>query len=275
MASKDEEAVFDIRTALFLAAVCEQTYVQFKSRDGMFLMPAGYRAVGTIKAQAYESKPEYFGFLIESEHSAILAFRGTGSVMEWVSDFISQQIRCKPVKPPSLTHKGFTDIYMSCRDKVLALVRNVSPDKKLYITGHSLGGALATLAALDTAFNDLREPTVYTFGAPRVGDPKFSRIYNRMIKEHWRVQNEFDIVPLLPPLVYRQPKKRKLFYYMHVKTEVKRSFRMGSVSGNHVLSSYFANLSKDDPAFAAALCEGALGWCPSPPPRPTEPDELS
>jgi len=268
----DDAGAFDIRTALFMAAVCEQAYVQYYNPAGMFLMPLGYRSVGSFKAQAYESKPEYFGFLIESDRAAVLSFRGTGSAMDWVSDFISQQVSFRPGKPQCLSHKGFTDIYSSCREDIRSLVQASDPDKQLFITGHSLGGALATLAAFDMALNDEREPIVYTFGAPRVGDPKFARAYNRTVKQHWRIQNEYDIVPHLPPLVYRQPKTKNIFYYMHVRGEVKRSFRMGSVSGNHVLRGYFADLAKDDPAYADALCESPMGWCPSPPDPPQTED---
>jgi triacylglycerol lipase len=267
MALKNNEngQQFDTRTALFLAAVCGQTYVQYGSPDGVFLIPAGYQMAGSFKAQSYEDNPEYFGFVIESDRAIVLAFRGSGSAMDWVSDFISQQVPFKPVKTSCQSHKGFTDIYMTCQQAVRSIVHMTDPDKPLFITGHSLGGALATLAAFDIGTNTGREPIVYTYGSPRVGDVKFARTYNRTIKQHWRVQNEYDIVPHLPPLVYRQPKTRNIFYYMHVKGEVKRSFRMGSVSGNHVLSSYFADLSREDPAYAAMLCEGPPGWCPSPP----------
>ncbi|GFN33087.1 lipase family protein [Paenibacillus xylaniclasticus] len=267
----EKAAAFDSCTALFMAAVCEQSYVQYYNPTGAFLVPTGYRTIGKFKAQAYESKPEYFGFLIESDRVAVLAFRGTRSTMDWVSDFISQQIIYKPGKPKCLSHKGFTDIYASCREQVIELVKTIDPSKQLFVTGHSLGGALATLAAFDIAFNLEREPIVYTFGAPRVGDPRFARLYNKLVKQHWRIQNEYDIVPHLPPLVYRQPKTKKIFYYMHVRGEVKRSFRMGSVFGNHVLRSYFADLAKDDPAYAAALCASPIGWCPPPPdPPPAE-----
>lgn len=52
-----------------------------------------------------------------------------------------------------MTHRGFTDIYASARDAILSLLGTLSPEKTLYVTGHSLGGALATLCALDVAAN--------------------------------------------------------------------------------------------------------------------------
>lgn len=254
----------DMGTALFLASVCGQTYVQFNNKeDGLFLVPRTYSLTGSFTARAYNNRPERFGFVITSESSSILAFRGTGSAVEWVSDFIAQQTPYRPVRLAGGTHKGFTDIYMSARDQVYSLLAQLPVDRPLFITGHSLGGALATLAALDIASNSpFTAPVVYTFGAPRVGDPDFVRAYNYTVPYHWRVQNEFDIVPHLPPLVYQSPQTKQTYFYLHVKGEVMRSFRMGSVAGNHVLSSYFADLAREHPQLAASMCAEPPGWCP-------------
>ncbi|MFD1954176.1 lipase family protein [Paenibacillus thailandensis] len=255
----------DYRTAIFLAAVCSQTYLQYVNPGGLFLMPKSYSLVGEITAKGYGAYAERFGFVIESEQAGIVAFRGTSSVTDWVSDFIAQQIPYRPVKNAGSTHKGFTDLYMSARESLFVLLDRLPQDKPLFITGHSLGGALSTLAALDIASNKpFTNPIVYTFGAPRVGDPAFVRSYNGRIGTHWRFQNEYDIVPHLPPIIYQQPNTDNVYYYMHVKGEVPREFKGGSVSGNHVISSYFADLAKEDPSFAAAVCTEPPGWCPLP-----------
>ncbi|WP_424767947.1 lipase family protein [Paenibacillus sp. sgz302251] len=254
----------DLQTALFLAAVCGQTYMQFNNKDGLFLVPRTYKLAGELWAKAAESSEERFGFVLTSEHASVLAFRGSGSAVDWVADFIAQQTPYRPVKNAGLTHKGFTDIYMSARNQILELVKQLPEDKPLFVTGHSLGGALATLASYDLASNTaFTSPIVYTFGAPRVGDPAFVRQYNTTIATHWRFQNEFDIVPHLPTLVYQSPKTKQAYYYMHVKGEVKRSFRMGSVVRNHILPSYFADLSQEAPDFAMAICTEPPGWCPA------------
>jgi triacylglycerol lipase len=254
----------DLEAALFLAGVCGQTYVQFNNKeDGLFLVPRTYSLVGDIAASAYDSRPERFGFVIMSEQCAVMAFRGTGSAVDWVSDFIAQQTPYRPVRGAGQTHKGFTDIYMSARDQIYALLAQLPPGLPLFITGHSLGGALATLAALDIARNTpFRSPIVYTYGAPRIGDPKFVQTYNYCVPTHWRFQNEHDIVPHLPPLVYQSPRTKQTYFYLHVKGEVPRSFRMGSVSANHILDSYFADLAKEQPVVAESMCMEPPGWCP-------------
>jgi len=50
--------------------------------------------------------------------------------------------------------------------------------KQISITGHSLGGALATLMSLEIVRKFLVIPEIYTFGAPRIGNVKFAEFYN-------------------------------------------------------------------------------------------------
>ncbi|CAJ0589454.1 unnamed protein product [Cylicocyclus nassatus] len=72
---------------------------------------------------------------------------------------------------------------------------------KLIFTGHSLGGALAALAAARTAKEGYRpgnEITIYTFGEPRVGDVTFAENFDKMIPDSYRVVFRRDIVPHLP-----------------------------------------------------------------------------
>jgi hypothetical protein len=69
-------------------------------------------------------------------------------------------------------------------------------DKQLWITGHSLGGALATLAGAKCKWTSNLDPIVYTFGAPRVGDANFGEHYPVNLV---RFENRYDLIPLLPP----------------------------------------------------------------------------
>jgi len=63
----------------------------------------------------------------------------------------------------------------------------------------SLGGALATLLALDVAANTaFKNPTVYTYASPRTGDPSFANKYNQAVPNTYRIANRVDLVPKLP-----------------------------------------------------------------------------
>lgn len=255
----------EIYRSIFLGAVCWQTYVQLHN-NGVFLVPQGYRIVAELRAAAIDGAMELFGFVIESDSEAIVALRGTSSPVEWVSDFIAQQTPYRPAPKLGMTHRGFTDIYMTMRKQLLAAIAAIAPDKPLFITGHSLGGALATLAAPDLVLNaKCATPAVYTFGAPRAGDPQFAKSFNHLIRTSWRISNFYDIVTQLPPLIYRSPRTDQTYYYMHVKKELPLAFRSGSVGGNHALGSYFHEVSKLAPQYAYAVCEYPPGWCPAMP----------
>ena len=72
----------------------------------------------------------------------------------------------------------------------------------LTICGHSLGGALATLLALDVAANapaPFNHPTVYTYASPRTGDETFAARYGQLVSTTFRIVDNVDVVPELPP----------------------------------------------------------------------------
>jgi triacylglycerol lipase len=76
---------------------------------------------------------------------------------------------------------------------------------QILIIGHSLGAALAVLAAPDVARNmppNTIEPRLITFAGPRVGVSDFAEKFNATIESCYRVVNFLDIVPFLPPAPY-------------------------------------------------------------------------
>jgi len=254
---------FDIRRAIFLAAVCSQTYAQFNDPDGSFVIPDGYKLVSAFRAKSFTRQWERFGFIIESAQDVVIAFRGTSSTANWISDAIASQVKYKWVKGFGQSHRGISDIYNSARDSILSALGSVDAAKALYITGHSLGGALAVLCAPDAAKHSVfRNPLIYTFGAPRVGNPTFAKAFSDQLPRSCRVYNIFDAVPLLPPQVYKPPRRETTYHYMHVKEAEALQFNNGSVPANHVIGSYYRALAGQDPLFAEFLNKRNPGFCP-------------
>ena len=75
---------------------------------------------------------------------------------------------------------------------------------RLFVTGHSMGGALAVLAAADFELDSQKKnpvTAVYTYGQTfEYGDPQFSAAYDAALKNAtFRYVNDLDIVPHLPP----------------------------------------------------------------------------
>ncbi|CAM9503707.1 unnamed protein product [Phaeothamnion confervicola] len=133
-------------------------------------------------------------------------------------------------------HFGFWSSYSTVRAKVHAVVAEelLREPGQLYLTGHSLGGALATVCAYDMALwvvpainarlgrgsgspggpsngqdgcgrsggfehNEEIGIVMYNFGSPRVGDAFFQRRYNRLVPESYRVVCDGDFIAGMPP----------------------------------------------------------------------------
>ena len=82
----------------------------------------------------------------------------------------------------------------------LTQMRAAAPDQHLFVTGHSKGGALATLAALDIAelVQQAPETTVYTFAAAKSLSQDGAKNAVSATADLWRFENEGDVVPTLP-----------------------------------------------------------------------------
>ena len=70
--------------------------------------------------------------------------------------------------------------------------------------GHSLGGAMANLAALDLAHTmEWASVKVYTVGAPRAGNHAYAKMYNKVVPDTWGIIN-YRVRPTLPVLLFMQ-----------------------------------------------------------------------
>ncbi len=152
--------------------------------------------VGLFERQFFNG-PTTQGALIETTEVgegafAVLVFRGTtGRLSNWLSNL---DMLAGKWPAGGNVHRGFRNILMALWDTIATALEPI--DKPLYYTGHSLGGALATLAA------SLRSPgAVYTFGAPRIGDAEFAQTLAGV--PVFNVCNPKDIVTELPPVSRR------------------------------------------------------------------------
>ncbi|KAI7872514.1 Alpha/Beta hydrolase protein [Spinellus fusiger] len=141
----------------------------------------------------------------DAKNEIELVFRGSYSLKNWVIDLSFAKKPYPPVSGASV-HTGFYDGYMSTQSVVLSTVLSQLtqfPNYKVVVTGHSLGGALATVAVLDLFQRDMRltpqNLSIYTFGGPRVGDSNFAYYFASTGISLKRTINNRDIVPHLPP----------------------------------------------------------------------------
>ncbi len=91
--------------------------------------------------------------------------------------------------------------------------------RTIAVTGHSLGGALATLyvaehahkAAAGTAMDGVEVSLLCTFASPRTGDPVFARAFDALPLTSWHIVNELDVVPKLPAIGFEHVDQLQLY----------------------------------------------------------------
>ncbi|MBT2688395.1 lipase family protein [Bacillus sp. ISL-47] len=250
--------------AILLAGMIHQAYQLFER--GTLTLPRGFRLRYIIRALSGVEEPEeeVFGFIAESAEDIVVTFRGTRTFKDNESDQDLYQVAYPYVRNAGLTHRGFTCIYSSTRNELIRELNRLSTRKRLLIAGHSLGGSLAVLAALDIEVNTMfKNPFAYTYGSPRTGDPVFASFFSRTVKNSIRIFNIHDIIPTLPAKVYPPPFTKDGLYYRHVTRKYPVSFQLNSLPvRNHEIVCYFQNLSMQNPDYTRGLCAGSPGFCP-------------
>jgi triacylglycerol lipase len=132
--------------------------------------------------------------------ATIVAFAGTDplKIEDWITDFT-------PALSTTNLHSGFEQAVDTVWPNIKSAIENRPADERaLFFTGHSLGGALALIAARRAA-RDLQNSgatAVYTFGGPRVGGLAFFDEYMpRLGSRTFRFVHGGDIVPTVPPKI--------------------------------------------------------------------------
>ena len=167
---------------LEFAKIASTTYEDPKNSQKLF------------KAQGYNIE-KFFdnngaqGYLLKKENTYVLSFRGTQ--VQQTSDVIADLSTDKrSEKCGGQVHHGFKKELDKIWSSIEETLKETS--SKLYITGHSLGAAMATIAASRL---QSRVVALITFGSPRVGNQEF---VDNVIIDHFRVQNNCDAVTTVP-----------------------------------------------------------------------------
>ncbi len=187
----------------------------------------------------------HFGWVCAdtAKNILIVTIRGTEYLAEWLKDFDFIGTPYQPVPGRGTVHQGFQIVYYSIRANLLGIIqeaRTAYPAlKTILVTGHSLGAAVAGLAAPDLITSAAKGlgPIVYTFAEPRVGHHDYAVFFNSVIDVCYRITNFWDVVPNLPPL---------LALYEHEGQElvIDSGFSL-DVAHNHVLATgYVPGLAK-------------------------------
>jgi predicted lipase len=203
--------------------------------------------------------PEPFGFVAQNNKSksVFVTFRGTETPEDWLSNIAINQT----AHPWGPVEEGFAKLYAQCSSAVLDAVQRLGAPK-VVATGHSLGGALSTLAAADLAIKQIAVE-LYNFASPRTGSPSFADTFNQKVATAWRTVNTEDLVTTVPlstsslgsgkpphgileVLLGKVPKLN----FEHVGSAVSFTTFNGSILMNHQMPTYLTALSAAQAAAA-------------------------
>ena len=227
---------FDIIRAaelMRLSIYANEYYNSFKvNPNHTWQIPAPFDKIYTIKNRtnaimyaSYEQvKPTDplipIGFIAESiaTNDVHVCWRGTGNGVEWTQDikFFTTPCSFLPIQPTDKidVHLGFHELYVtgsatapSPRNAVIQYLNNLTDkkDRTVWVTGHSLGGAMSTLNTCDLLYHvkGFKAIRMYNFASPRVGNSNFAHLFNSLTLINgkpgsFRTVNENDVVPKAP-----------------------------------------------------------------------------
>jgi V8-like Glu-specific endopeptidase len=178
---------FDWRTALSLALASRLSYEDIAAIQATVAEPwkmEGSRFIELDDTQC---------FVASTPQNILVAFRGTESAGDWLIDLdVAGSSR-----PYGDVHRGFLRAFQAVEPLLLMHLAEL-PNRALVLTGHSLGGALATVAAAEWA-ERFNIAWVMTYGQPAVGKAKFGSWMQRYASNLIRIVNDDDIVTRVPP----------------------------------------------------------------------------
>src|SRR5262245_12493654 len=205
----NEDAPGSAGNACFLATACDLAYLPQAQGAEEFRKNLGLEArlISVSNTQVY---------VATNEKHVVAAFRGSESptsidgLKDWLltnavnflvvpegrigTDFAAAGVRAK-------FHQGFMRALADIWDPFFEAVQTEQDknERQLWVTGHSLGGALALLASWRLHRNVMQIQQLYTFGAPMVGNVEAVQAFNREFAgKIYRYVNYHDIVPKLP-----------------------------------------------------------------------------
>jgi predicted lipase len=216
----------------FALECCEMAYKdnvkKFKDYDCIFLDCPSHDAQG---------------YMFHTADTTVIAFRGTSSFKDAITDFNAFSVPWLQSEKARL-HKGFFEQYMSLRKQIIENLKH----NKICLTGHSLGGALSQIAALDLSLLNYNVSCIH-FGSPRVGNLSFAKLLAERVPDNLAVVHALDPIPQLPSCFgwWKHPKTKRLEISKDVFTAEYEDtnafwFSIWNPAKAHSLASYQVNL---------------------------------
>jgi hypothetical protein len=135
-------------------------------------------------------------------NAVVLAFRGSQTLNQVVLEALENLLPNYPWQTGGSVVPYFARTFSYLWPQLSASMKNflsTLSNPTVYVTGHSFGGALASLAStLLVDQNIANNPILYTFGQPRTGDYHYALGFSSRVKNSWRIVHRIDPVPHIP-----------------------------------------------------------------------------
>jgi triacylglycerol lipase len=254
---------YDRNRAIQLGQLIDAAYAQFanSANPAFNWQPAGYQILQTLVRENPAPATD-FGYIAIQGTTLYVVIRGTQKPLEWLDDASILPQTFRPNWGNSTL--GFLAIYNQLSPQILQVVQQqkaLNTYSEIVVTGHSLGAALAVLAAADIFINTQDKPLTYTFCGPRTGDATFVTAFAASSIECWRIFNTEDIVPDLPlatldlnnavanglqdsgvELAVKMLLHTAQLAFSHVQLPVAVTFNLNTIADNHNLSNVYSRL---------------------------------
>lgn len=161
-------------------------------------------SVVTRPCDAIKSKCSGYVAFSHVLQAIVIAFRGTRDAFQLMDELLETLFVPSEDflggKVQSYWKRSFVVLWKDIEPRLKSLI-SAYPSYQVWVTGHSLGAAIASVASAWIAYKRMvpRENIIlYTFGMPRVGDYKYALQHDQLVHNSWRVVNFDDIVPHVP-----------------------------------------------------------------------------
>jgi len=169
-------------------------------------LPKGYKRVYGNRERGGANTGEKNSFLYDIFYNDrtqeyMVSFKGSKTALEWYHNIKGTVTPARPLTKGNVRGKiqsGFADAYEALYDELMSDVAKIPKSAKINFSGHSLGGAVAQLAAADMHNNGYHVKNLTTFGSPTAGDKEFMRRYPKF-ETNTRVVNPGDPVTVRRP----------------------------------------------------------------------------
>lgn len=144
-----------------------------------------------------KESPAPAGFIAETDTDVVVCFRGTDCPCDLLTDLNATM---SPNRLGGKVHDGFSDaLHQFWPTLKIAVLQRRKP---LWFCGHSLGGALATIATADCLAHNHPIAGLCTFGSPRCGNAAFANAFKTKCGNVSRYVYEHDFIPCMPPAIF-------------------------------------------------------------------------